>query len=81
MIGIRKRPRQRARAVDWEAIANGGWWTMVPGVDHDQDARGALKAARTWGLDFGLRVEAKLPAVDKPFGTPWQLRFYPAGHA
>lgn len=66
---------QRSRRVSWAQWANGQRWKLTPGVDHDQPARDALKAARMWALKHGFRVVAELPGSSKPFDTPWVITF------
>ena len=66
---------QRSRSVHWAAWANGERWMLTPGVDHEQSARDALHAARTWAGPRGMRVVARLPTLGAPFSTPWTIQF------
>jgi len=63
--------------VAWEPLADGARWELVPGVDHQQSCRDALRVARVWAGRHGYWVEAELPKVGAPFGTPWVIRFVP----
>lgn len=66
---------QRSRRVNWAEWADGREWKLTPGVDHEQPAREALRAARVWALAHGFYADARLPGTREPFGTPWIIRF------
>jgi len=71
-----KPPRTITRAgqIDWSKWADGYWWSLQKGIDHDQTPRAALKAARMWAVRNGYWVNAELPPVDQEFGC-WKLCF------
>lgn len=64
----------RAAQVRWRQWADGYWWELQKGRDHDQTPREALKAARMWGVRNGYWVNAELPPPDQPWAC-WKLCF------
>lgn len=66
----------RGKQVDWSPFANGRWWQIRRGDDHDQTPRKALQAARMWAkrAERPMLVEAVLPPVGQD-DTPWKIRF------
>lgn len=71
-----KPPRtiSRGAQVHWGQWADGHWWQLQKGKDHDQAPREALKAARMWAVRNGYWVNAELPPRDQPYGC-WKLCF------
>jgi hypothetical protein len=67
---------RRGSLLDWSQFANGRWWRLRRGEDHDQTPRKALQSARMWAKRNGMLAEAELPAVGED-DEPWAIRFYP----
>lgn len=65
--------RAIARHTPWLRYATGNWWELVPFVDHDQDARKALAAAKAWCRSHGYRIDYVLPPVRDGESAPWRL--------
>lgn len=67
--------KRRGSLKDWSTFANGRWWRLRRGVDHDQPPRKALQSARMWAKRNDMLAEAVLPPVGED-DAPWDLRFY-----
>lgn len=67
---------RRAGQIRWAAWADGHWWELQRGPDHDKPPRQALQAARMWAKrqDPPMWVDAQLPDPEDTYAV-WKIRF------
>lgn len=66
----------RAPQLRWADWADGSWWDLRMGEDHDQPPRKAAQAARMWAKRNGMWANIVINGDDT---DPWSVQFVPRG--
>lgn len=64
----------RAPQIEWAEWADGEWWDLTQGEDHDQDPRKAAHAARMWAARHGFWANVQIIGEQ---ATTWSIQFVP----